>query len=66
MELTPENPPKQRPLVEGIDYYIEAGRWVFTKAYLLRRGECCGSKCRHCPYTNSNTATVAEPPTAPK
>jgi len=37
-------------LVEGVDYYIEAGRWVFTAHYLWRRGYCCESGCRHCPY----------------
>jgi hypothetical protein len=37
-------------LVEGLDYYIEAGRWVFTAHYLQKRGYCCASGCRHCPY----------------
>jgi hypothetical protein len=37
-------------LVKGVDYYVENGRWVFTAAFLLRRGYCCGSGCRHCPY----------------
>ena len=37
-------------LVEGADYYFERGLMVFTAAYLLRRGYCCGSGCRHCPY----------------
>ncbi|MGA9667617.1 MAG: DUF5522 domain-containing protein [Terracidiphilus sp.] len=23
---------------------------VFTAAYHLKRGSCCGSGCRHCPY----------------
>jgi hypothetical protein len=23
---------------------------VFTAAYHLKRGECCHSGCRHCPY----------------
>jgi hypothetical protein len=23
---------------------------VFTAKFLLRRGYCCGSGCRHCPY----------------
>ncbi|HTI70864.1 MAG TPA: cysteine-rich CWC family protein [Candidatus Limnocylindria bacterium] len=33
------------------DYYIEeGGRIVFTESYHLRRGYCCGSGCRHCPY----------------
>ncbi len=37
-------------LVEGIDYYIEKGFVVFTAHYLQKRGYCCESGCRHCPY----------------
>src|SRR5438034_1371114 len=37
-------------LVEGLDYHVEGGRWVFTAHYLLTRGNCCASGCRHCPY----------------
>jgi hypothetical protein len=37
-------------LVLGEDYYVENGNWVFTAKYLLRRGYCCRSGCRHCPY----------------
>ena len=36
--------------IEGIDYYMENGRWVFTSWSHLKRGYCCGSGCRHCPY----------------
>lgn len=32
------------------DYYFENGCLVFTAAYHLRRGSCCESGCRHCPY----------------
>jgi len=38
------------PLVEGRDYYLESGFIVFTAGYHLRRGYCCDSGCRHCPY----------------
>ncbi len=38
------------PLIEGTDYYIEDGKYVFTEAYHLKRGSCCNSGCRHCPY----------------
>ena len=31
-------------------YYDEQGRKVFTKHYHLKRGYCCQSGCRHCPY----------------
>ncbi|HMC29495.1 MAG TPA: DUF5522 domain-containing protein [Candidatus Angelobacter sp.] len=37
-------------LVEGEDYYLENGNWVFTAKFLLQRGYCCRSGCRHCPY----------------
>jgi hypothetical protein len=38
-------------LREGIDYYVgEDGLLVMTEGYLRRRGSCCESGCRHCPY----------------
>ena len=46
-------------LVEGEDYFLNKnGLLVFTEKYLLQRGTCCGSGCRHCPY---NYKSVAEP-----
>ena len=38
------------PLIEGKDFNYENGLMVFTRDYLLRRGYCCQSKCRNCPY----------------
>ncbi|MCC7297209.1 MAG: hypothetical protein IT244_02650 [Bacteroidia bacterium] len=32
------------------DFYLENGYMVFTAAYHLKRGSCCGSGCKHCPY----------------
>jgi hypothetical protein len=32
------------------DYYEEDGKRVFTADYHKKRGYCCGSGCRHCPY----------------
>jgi hypothetical protein len=32
------------------DFYMEGPYLVFTAAYHLRRGHCCNSNCRHCPY----------------
>jgi hypothetical protein len=32
------------------DFYIEDGKYVFTKEFHLKRGYCCGSGCRHCAY----------------
>jgi hypothetical protein len=41
------------------DYYLlPDGRLVFTEQYHLKRGYCCGSGCRHCPY---NYEQVPEP-----
>lgn len=37
-------------LIENEDFYWEGGFLVFTAKYHLRRGSCCGSGCRHCPY----------------
>ncbi|MDQ3820009.1 MAG: DUF5522 domain-containing protein [Acidobacteriota bacterium] len=45
----PANSLKQ-PLVEGEDYYLENGLYVFTARFLRARGYCCNSGCRHCPY----------------
>ena len=40
-----------RDLKENIDYYYnEQGYRVFTEAYHLKRGYCCKSGCKHCPY----------------
>ncbi|WP_187148864.1 DUF5522 domain-containing protein [Candidatus Korobacter versatilis] len=35
---------------ESTDYYMENGLVVFTAEFLKRRGYCCRSGCRHCPY----------------
>ena len=37
-------------LVEGEDFYREGAYVVFTARHHLRRGYCCESGCRHCPY----------------
>ena len=37
---------------EKKDYYIDAktGAKVMTEYFLIKRGFCCSSGCRHCPY----------------
>ena len=32
------------------DFYMDGPYLVFTETYHLRRGYCCNSDCRHCPY----------------
>ena len=41
--IEPESPREE-------DYYMEGPLLIFTAAYHLRRGSCCHSGCRHCPY----------------
>ncbi|HEV2215277.1 MAG TPA: DUF5522 domain-containing protein [Terracidiphilus sp.] len=48
------NPPEgaakpQSPLAPE-DYYYDGPYLVFTEAYHRKRGYCCNSGCRHCPY----------------
>ena len=32
-------------------YFDDEGRLVMTESYHIKRGSCCGSGCKHCPYT---------------
>ena len=48
-QLAPRPTPK-----EGEDYYWEGPYMVFTETWHLKRGYCCGSACRHCPYGHEN------------
>jgi hypothetical protein len=41
---------KPQPAPEQRDFYFENGLLVYTAAYHVKRGSCCGSGCRHCPY----------------
>jgi Family of unknown function (DUF5522) len=45
----PQEPTPREPL-RPEDFYMEGPYLVFTAAYHLRRGHCCNSNCRHCPY----------------
>ena len=41
----------ENKLTEGEDfYYTPEGYKCFTEKYHLKRGYCCKSGCRHCPY----------------
>lgn len=50
--------------VEREDFYREGDFIVFTRPYHLKRGYCCGSGCRHCPYdprwTSGSTAIARD------
>jgi len=47
--LTPDASPSAQKLAPE-DFYYEGPYMVFTAAYHLKRGSCCHSGCRHCPY----------------
>ena len=44
-----------KPVPEPPDFYRENGLLVSTAAFHLKRGVCCGSGCRHCPYEPRHT-----------
>jgi Family of unknown function (DUF5522) len=50
------------PALDPEDYYFEGAYLVFTAAYHLKRGYCCGSRCRHCPYRDEDTAVQSPAP----
>lgn len=52
---------RQNDLAAEPDYYEEGDRVVFTRHYHLRRGSCCGSGCRHCPYLPRWTRGATRP-----
>ena len=47
-----------QPVSQDEDYYMDGPYLVFTESYHRKRGYCCGSGCRHCPWRE----TAEEPP----
>ena len=60
--VTPQGP----PALEPSDYYMDGPYMVFTAAYHLKRGYCCGSGCRHCPYGHLDVGVSQSPEPAPE
>ncbi|MFN9369797.1 MAG: DUF5522 domain-containing protein [Planctomycetia bacterium] len=58
--------PRQPASGRSPDAYLENGCLVFTAAYHLNRGSCCGSGCRHCPYEPRHAAGSTEVAHAPR
>jgi len=51
LAMSPEpEPPKPPEELAPEDFYFDGPYLVFTAAYHLKRGTCCNSGCRHCPY----------------
>jgi hypothetical protein len=41
----------KRPHLDKEDFYLSPeGYVIFTEKYHLKRGYCCKSGCKHCPY----------------
>lgn len=52
---------KPTPSASSEDFYYDTdGLMVMTEAYHLKRGSCCGSACRHCPYDYINVPSVGD------
>jgi hypothetical protein len=49
---------RPRPLKKGEDFYMDGAAMVFTASYHLRRGSCCESGCRHCPFRGAAESQV--------
>ena len=41
---------------EDEDFYMDGPYLVFTAAFHRKRGYCCESGCRHCPYRDEPNA----------
>ncbi|MEZ4222145.1 MAG: DUF5522 domain-containing protein [Polyangiaceae bacterium] len=63
MSSSPRHPPEPpwraahaKALADGAEHYVDplSGLLVFTEHYHRRRGKCCGSACRHCPFDHEN------------
>lgn len=53
----------ERACRAGEEFYVDPGTgWrVFTEVGLRRRGSCCGSGCRHCPYAHEAVPVEQRP-----
>jgi hypothetical protein len=60
-EMASNSPSEPQPALEPEDYYFEGPNLVFTAAYHLKRGYCCNSGCRHCPYGFKAAGALAVP-----
>lgn len=55
---TENNSESEQTFVEGLDFYFDEGMMVLTRKYLLDRGNCCDTGCRHCPYSAASAAAL--------
>ena len=60
MQPSDDNMALGAPETRDEDYYFDGPYLVFTVAYHLKRGFCCQSGCRHCPYGFPNAPASAK------
>jgi len=63
-KISPEAQRRHDLAVErGQDGYFDpvTNLFVLTASYLGRRGYCCGSGCRHCPYPEDEQRRAKRP-----
>jgi hypothetical protein len=62
-EIVMHEEPQQESCAEDEDFYMDGPYMVFTEAYHRKRGYCCQSGCRHCPYgfAKSDASAAATP-----
>jgi hypothetical protein len=47
------------PTLQDGDFYFDGLYMVFTAKYHARRGYCCNSGCRHCPFKEAAAKKVS-------
>ncbi len=53
----------KRSNLDNDDFYLnEDGYIIFTEKYHLKRGYCCKSGCKHCPYGFDNKTNLINKP----
>ncbi|HKO60485.1 MAG TPA: DUF5522 domain-containing protein [Pyrinomonadaceae bacterium] len=50
-----------QPLIPDEDYYLENGLMVMTSSYHIKRGICCGTGCRWCPFDPKHELGTTRP-----
>jgi len=59
MSVEDPTPANAEPLTPE-DFYYDGPYLVFTREYHLKRGYCCNSGCRHCPYGDDSDDSKTE------
>jgi len=62
MSPVPDTETRTVPTPEPGEFYMEGPYIVFTEAYHRRRGWCCQSQCRHCPWNYTKQEPVPPKP----